>query len=247
MAYLKLLRPKTMLLGGLLILASFSTNNLSVNWLVFAWVTIISGGVYSLNDVFNFEHDLKKGKTFVRDHKKGATLFNVLIWSAITFLGVLIIIEYGAYFMPMFFMWIVGIMYSFLRKMPLISNMSVALWGSAITYIPNQQINIFSLVTFIFLLNREILNDYEDSKVDLGYKWTLPTKLPVLNLYVIMVFLGCMLIFYTSSVNKGPWVIEGLKVLLFTGALAMYFKKYYKNSKLLYDLGFLVYLFSLIF
>ena len=216
-------RPHTGLYAFLLSLVSFGFFGWS-DWVIGVLAGLVFGlltmSIMTFNDYIDRYHDVKKGKTFARDHQRALFIF----WrrEAILLVGLMTVLSFVAPSVATFCLavWVVGLLYSFIPHWFLLQNFCVAVCSGspalcAMIYAgvwDGKSMMTFALFTSLILFN-EINKDIEDHKIDPGYKSTVPVKWGTLRASLLLImsvhFVALPFLFYPNW-----WVfIVGLFIL----------------------------------
>ncbi|OGI25232.1 MAG: hypothetical protein A3E38_01975 [Candidatus Moranbacteria bacterium RIFCSPHIGHO2_12_FULL_54_9] len=190
-------RPHTGLYAFLLCLVSFGFFGWN-SWATGLFTGVVFGlltmSIMTFNDYVDRKHDVKKGKTFARDHHDAVLKF----WyqEALVLLGLLAglacIVPHVALFCLV--IWFVGLLYSFIPHWFLLQNILVAVCSGSPALCGMISAGVWdykSLATFMLftclILFNEINKDIEDHKIDRGYKSTVPVKLGTLQTSLLLI------------------------------------------------------------
>jgi 4-hydroxybenzoate polyprenyltransferase len=135
----------------------------------------------------------------------------------------------------------------FLKKYPLIGNVTVALLSSnAILYIFWLQDNLnpanrlFSVFIFVLSLLREIVKDTEDKDVDMQYGYqTLPILLPLNQIKIVTVLLTLATFYFLIGLDIPVWG-KGLVASLLLIQSIFTFKNSYSQASFVLKVVFFV-------
>lgn len=189
-AYWSAARPKMGLFALLLVLASARAHGVSLwepkLWLVggvFAWATV---AVVALNDYVDREHDRGKGRTLASDAPEQWLRWTVATWGLLVVGCVAVGILSAASLWWLLPALALGAGYSWLRKVPYLSGVTVSLTyalsaplAASVALEPALGLRTLWLTLAVGLVvyGRETIADVEDLPIDRGYKATLPVRL----------------------------------------------------------------------
>jgi len=265
--WLEAFRLKMATFAILLVLSSFVLANKTIDayvWLIVLIVTLGTINTMLTNDYFDREHDKLKGKTFASENEHTFLFVVVILWSIIFMLSC-VVMFYSRYQGSILLICaFLGIIYSFTRKFPMLSAITVAFASSLVSQFPTEKtffqdripIVLFSYV-FLFILAREIVRDVKDKYIDNiknikseVYKKTLPVILN--NKETALIIAGCTLfagiicsLFLIPFAGKF-YVIWIPLLILSVVAFIFYPNKYAIGEKYL-DIGILIMLFSFLY
>jgi len=180
------------------------------------------------NDWVDRGHDRKKWKMFASEHPQEVFRWWINL-SAITTVLVMLVATYNplvAYFCLL--VWGVGTLYSHIPHWYIVQNVVVAICAGSPALcglVYHRQVTTGSLATFLMfstlLFISEVYKDVEDSRVDEGYKATMPVKLGHRRT-VLRLFSLCFLAALVMAIHPNPWVwkiaIVGLPLLQYNNA-----------------------------
>ncbi|RJR27303.1 hypothetical protein C4561_02640 [candidate division WWE3 bacterium] len=245
--WLKALRLPTSLMAGLLAVVSFKQTAWTDTALYLGVFTVIAASATMvLNDWFDRQHDAKKGKTFAETTGKKFAVFAVSLWLIVLVMSLPLYGKSIPLGIMTFFMMILGISYSFTRKIHMLPTVHVATASAAVALYPVAfyQTNysrawLLAGMTFMVIFGREILKDLQDHPDDIGYKKTLPQIAGVTGSKMISgaaIVLGAIL-----SLVIHLWAVILLPVL---GAAIIFLalKQQLGVSKMLISLSMMTYL-----
>lgn len=180
--WFKSLRLPTSLMAGLLAVVSFKQTLWTDTALYLGVFTVIAASATMvLNDWFDRHHDAKKGKPFAEATGNKFAVFAILLWLLVLVMSIPLYGKSVPLGIMTFFMMILGISYSFTRKIHVLPAVHVATASAAVALYPVvfYQTNYSSAwllagMTFMVIFGREILKDLQDHPEDVGYKKTLP-------------------------------------------------------------------------
>lgn len=180
MDWIKSLRPSTLAIASFLTIVSFRTGVWqSTVWLIALFVFIVGGATMAHNDLCDRNHDQKKGKTFAYEKGGKYVLFVIFLWALAILVAVIIAGIDSGFGVISFSLILLGLTYTFTRKVSMLSTLWVAFTSAGVTLYsivaqPSLKTVILFLATFIFIIAREIFEDLGDKCIDCGYKKTLP-------------------------------------------------------------------------
>lgn len=179
-------RPSTGLYAFLLSFIGFGFYE-GTPWAVRVLTSLAFGGltmsIMAFNDWVDRENDRKKGKLFASEHPQELLQY----WwqlSSVTTLA-LVLIVYWSVPLTLFtaIVWVIGILYSYTRRLYLVNNFIVAICSGSpalcgtvfhgeIRWVATCTFGIFMTLLFI----NELYKDVEDRKIDLEHKDTMPVR-----------------------------------------------------------------------
>lgn len=177
--YLSAFRPIVVLAGGLTLLGfKIAQGNLNGALLPALAVVIVATAAMAQNDYRDRFFDKVKGKTFIYDHSQKYLRYTIILWVMSFLLVLLLGFENFGFSFLVFFMAISGLIYSEIQKTPMLANILVALTSASAVLFPifcngvdTSNIWMVFLAAFCAIYAREILKDFEDSKIDTDKKW----------------------------------------------------------------------------
>lgn len=179
-------RPYTVLFAGLVTWIGFrfhDFDNLTVISLTLLGFLGITSCIMSFNDLIDRENDKKKKKFFASQYHTELKFYCEIL--CLICIIILLPIAFIDMWLFSFCMWIflLGMLYSFITHWYIIQNLVVAvcaaapiLCGSISLRQFNLRVAASSMAIFGIIWAREIIKDIEDRKADLGYKVTIPIK-----------------------------------------------------------------------
>jgi len=190
--WFKSLRLSITLLAGFLTIISFKlVHHLGQALLPTIVVIVIACATMVQNDWRDRINDRKKGKTLAYDKSHHFFLWVILWWGA-----AIALVVYGWRTDPAFGILptlaiLVGMVYSEIRRIPLISLLLTALTSAGPVLFPtflgfgSPLLIWLFIVTFVLILSREVIKDIDDVMIDRGYKKTLPILVGVFKARII--------------------------------------------------------------
>lgn len=185
MDYIKAMRLPASILIGIFTLLGFriTSGTLASAYLPAVATFLIITATMAHNDLRDRFNDTRKGKSFAFDHPTEFKLFVIALWILAVTISLGLVYLNPLYLILSGLMVTSGLIYSETRLLPFIPNTLVALTvASAMLYpvFDSHQTNpilwLFFTIIFLTIYAREILKDFDDKEIDLGYKWTLLEK-----------------------------------------------------------------------
>lgn len=214
-------RPRTGAFAAVLTLAGFRLYD--APWLIAVLATCaftgITWSIMVTNDLIDRQNDVRKGKTLAREH----TWEMVVMWVKLSmlinvFLAGVLLLHAGVGILCLF-VWVIGILYSFTRRMQVVNNLIVAscsaspvLCGAVYAGKLEERTVIIFVCIFIAIFMREIVRDIADVPSDPGYKRTIPLSIGHMPAVMLLVT-GCFVL--SVSVMFYPsWPVRASAVIL---------------------------------
>lgn len=178
--YLKALRLPICILAGLLAIIGFRLSNFPISWMAVIAVVFISCSIMLQNDWRDRYHDILKGKILASSRPRAFLSFLLIFWIISLILIIIVAMDNIYISGGLVVMVFIGLVYSELRRVPMASNISVAIMFSvpvlsaALGNIDNQRMWLFFLSAALMLFGREVSKDIDDATIDNDYKWTIP-------------------------------------------------------------------------
>ncbi len=249
--WLRSLRLTVCISAGVLVLVSFKISQLSLDqaWLCAVTVMAIACATMVHNDWRDRRQDAKRGKRLAHDHPGMFFIFLLYLWKTAVGLSVWMTIENNSMGLLAWLMIISGLIYSEIRKIPMMPILFVCVTGASAALFPVfaghnlPQIWMLFLLVFIAIFVREISTDLRDISTDVGYKWTLPQKLGIQRTEIIIgisVFWGLLvaMIISPKTLISLPFVaIATFHILK---------RKDHKTFKIFLDMGIAATIFALL-
>lgn len=180
---LKAIRPAECLLLAVLGYVSFAYAGVRPDFLVLMTLFIVMAVAMLQNDWRDRVHDLGKGKRLAYDNPRLFLGWLLLFWTTCSGLIAVVAtgnVQAGLLLAALAIIW--GL-YSETRRIPLVpvTVVSLTVGLSLLVSVPfgadvSELLPLFAAVVFI-MFGRETLHDIADTKVDQGYKKTVPTVL----------------------------------------------------------------------
>jgi len=223
--HVRAVRPKMGFFALLLVLASARAHGVSLLssplWLVGLTFALSTGAIVALNDFVDREHDQGKARTLASDDPAAMLAWASILWG-VTAAGAIAIWRVA----PQALVWllpalVLGLAYSWLRKVPLLSGvvvsfcyaLSAPLAASVSEAGHGGWRTVFIGVAIgLFVYGRETIADLADLPIDRGYKMTLPVLLgaPKATVALGTIFaLGAIF-----AILSSPWVLLFLPLTL---------------------------------
>lgn len=247
----KTTRPHCGIYSSALTFASmgFSLSSLALTALTAASFFGITSSVIVFNDLIDRHHDVKKKKTFARDHAWLLSMF----WCKLSALTLIPLLALGAVNVWMGILclavWCAGLVYSFIPHWYVAQNLLVALCSASPVLaavvdrgeISYHLISIFFAI-FMTVFISEVVKDIEDQRHDAGYKNTIPVKHGHLQTAAFLILLCCLPVFFL--VSNPAWPVKATSFLfapiVFQNGLMMFRPEKFKNTLMMIDLLLLI-------
>lgn len=227
----------------------FSLSSIALTALTAASFFGITSSVIVFNDLIDRHHDVKKNKTFARDHAWRLSIF----WCKLSALTLIPLLALGALDIWIGILclavWCAGLVYSFIPHWYVAQNLLVALCsvspilaavvgrGEILYY----WISIF-IVIFMTVFIREVVKDIEDQWHDLGYKNTIPVNHGHLQTVAFLILICYLPAFFL--VSNPAWPVKATSFLfapiMFQNGLMMFRPERFKNTLITIDLFLLI-------
>ena len=182
-AWINSLRLSVCALASLLAIAGFKVAGTEIQWVAIVAVFFIATASMIQNDWRDRFHDVRKGKTLALRHPRAFLAWVLSFWalSGITIATASILEPRTGTILAA--MALAGGVYSETRKVPLVPILLVSLVSASPALLPlgidagSQNLWLLFIVAALVIFAREITKDLDDSGIDGGYKWTLPSVL----------------------------------------------------------------------
>lgn len=198
-AYIDATRPKMSIFGLLLFLAS--AQYVHARWMdPLLWLTAMTivpsiCAIVITNDYIDRDHDRKKQRTLASEHPTTTLAVALSLWTIALLLILWIYTLNSTTAAILGVMSGIGLIYSWMRRVPLLSGLAVSLCYALLCPLAYQfdtaqtnplHIAAATLTVFCAVHGRETLADLDDQHIDQGYKATMVVTLGALNARVIM-------------------------------------------------------------
>ena len=251
--FIQSLRLSVTIPAGLLVHIGAKISGTSTNWYLCLTVFCIAACTMLQNDYIDRKHDLKKGKTFASQNPNIVVTTLIVGW---LYIGMVI---YFCFPKESYLLWIGvlgGMIYSYIRKIPLLSWILVATISALPVLIgahmKTREVYFFAFAVFLGILGRELCKDIEDTDIDKGYKNTIVSMGIFSKLGATIFAGGCMAIgflFTLYVVPDGPSVSHGLYmsscVCMITAVFFLWHFGHVKKGKQWFDFSMVLLLIAL--
>lgn len=195
MIWIKSLRPRTVLMAGLLCIVGFKVGDVPIETaevLAVVFILIVGGFTMAINDWQDRFADFNGGRRFVVQNSRAYYRFMIILGILTCTTSVILLMANFKYGILSFVLIFLGTMYGKIRKIPFTPGIYMAVCSVGpllFSYLNSPtatSLNCILSGVLLYIYGRETLKDLEDRTQDKGTKWTIPNAFGEKNaIYII--------------------------------------------------------------